>query len=166
MDGSGTLSREQLAAWRPFAAVLELLPPRIDSALQRCSGQSLAGLFVLGHLQQQPTRTASVSDLAACASSALPRMSRILARMETDGLVVRSACATDGRVVNVTLTDRGDEALREAMPHHDRIVREVLVDALSPEQLQQLGDIAGALAERLHPDAGAPVDRQRASVAG
>jgi DNA-binding MarR family transcriptional regulator len=159
------LTREELDAWLPFMAVLELLPPAVNSALQHASGHSLLSLYVLGHLRRAPDRAAGVSELAACTSSALPRMSRALARLESDGLIARSACATDGRAVMMTLTVAGEVALERAMPHHDRILRELLVDALSPEQLGQLREIATALAQRLHPDGSAPIDRQRTVAA-
>jgi DNA-binding MarR family transcriptional regulator len=162
MESGAALTTEEFAAWKPIAAALELLPTTINSALQRCTGHSLVSLYVLGHLRRQGNRTAGVSDLAACTNTALPRMSRTLAKLESDGLVRRGTCMTDGRAVIITLTDKGDEALAAAMPHHDRIVRELIIDVLSPEQLFALSSASSALADHLHPDIDAPVDRQRA----
>lgn len=161
MRDASVLTKEQFSAWKPFAAVLELLPANINSALQKVTGQPLVNLYALGHLQQQPDKTTGLSDLAACVSSALPRTSRLVARLEADGLVERSTCETDGRAVIITLTDKGEAFLDAAMPHHDRLVRELLIDALSPDQLEQLRDIAITLEARLHPDIASPVDRQR-----
>ncbi|WP_213816619.1 MarR family winged helix-turn-helix transcriptional regulator [Glaciihabitans sp. dw_435] len=161
MSEQAALTTEQFAAWKPFAAVLELLPTALNSTLQKATGQPLVSLYALGHLQRQPNKTTGLSDLAACVSSALPRASRIVARLEADGLVTRSTCAIDGRAVIVTLTAKGEDLLAEAMPHHDRLVRDLLVDVLSAEQLEQLRTIAGALEAQLHPDIAAPVDRQR-----
>ena len=161
MTRPGSLSDEHFAAWKPFAAVLELLPASINGELQRSVGLPLLSLYALGHLQQQSNRTAGMSDLAACVNSALPRMSRVVARLEADGLVERSTCATDGRVVIVSLTEKGERVIEQAMPVHDQMVRELLIDALSPEQLQSLREISLTLEARLHPDVAAPIDRQR-----
>ncbi|WP_146249067.1 MULTISPECIES: hypothetical protein [unclassified Curtobacterium] len=61
----------------------------------------------------------------------------------------------------VTLTQKGEDPLTAAMPHQDRLVRELIVDVLSAEQLKQLRTIAAALETQLHPDPVAPVDRRR-----
>ncbi|GAA4672560.1 MarR family winged helix-turn-helix transcriptional regulator [Frondihabitans cladoniiphilus] len=155
------LTREQLSAWKPLAAVLELLPASLNSSLQKSTGQPLVNLLALGHLQQKPNKTTGLSDIAACVSTPLPRASRIVARLEADGLVERSTCETDGRAVIITLTTRGEQVLAEAMPHHDRLIRDTLIDVLSPTQLEQLRDIATTLEAHLHPDMASPVDRQR-----
>jgi DNA-binding MarR family transcriptional regulator len=165
MSDSSVLTRDEFEAWLPFMAALELLPPAINSTLQHTTGQTLTSLYVLGHLARQPGRSAGVSELAACTSAPLPRMSRLLAKMERDGLVARSACAGDGRAVTMTITGQGEDALQQAMPYHDRIIRELFVDALTAEQLGQLRDIAATLVRRLHPDTSLPVDRQRPLVA-
>jgi DNA-binding MarR family transcriptional regulator len=165
MSDLRTLSQTEMSAWKPFASVLELLPNGINAALQREVGQPLVNLYVLTHLQQQPSRASGISELAACTSATLPRMSRTIARMEAEGLVERTTCATDGRAVIVRLTEQGEEFLEGAMPHHDRVIRELLIDALSPEQLAQLQDIAATLAARLHPDTASPIDRQRTTAA-
>ncbi len=161
MSDAPVLTREQFSAWKPFAAVLELLPASINSTLQKATGQPIVNLYALGHLQQQLHKTTGLSDLAACVSSALPRASRIVARLEADGLVKRSTCESDGRAVVVTLTSKGEDVLEAAMPHHDRLVRELVIDALSAEQLDQLRNIALTLEARLHPDMASPLDRQR-----
>jgi len=155
------LTEAEASTWMPFAAVLELLPAGLNSRLLREVGQPLLNLYVLGHLRHEPGKQAGLSELAACVNSALPRMSRIVARLADDGLVSRSSCSSDGRAITVAITPAGEALLGEAMPLHDRLVRELLIDALSPIQLDQLRDIATTLAARLHPDIASPMDRQR-----
>lgn len=155
------LSGPAAAAWFPFAAVAEMLPAAMNSALLRESGVTLVSLFALMHLRQAEGRRVRLSDLAACANSALPRMSRIVARLEADGLVERSDCADDKRGIDVTLTDAGARVAEQATVVHDRLVREWVVEVLTAEQLAQLEQISCALMAKLHPDSASPVDRQR-----
>lgn len=160
-EGADGLTEQELSTWMPFVAVLDLLPSSLNADLQRVVGQPLLNIYVLGHLLHEPSRQARLSALAACMNAALPRMSRIVARLEASGLVERSTPASDGRAVDVALTADGEDLLRVALPLHDRLVREAVFDVLSPLQLAQLREIAEVLITRLHPDMASPVDRQR-----
>ena len=164
VTASDRLSEDEEAAWAVFGPVTDLLPSAVSSGLVREVGQPLLNVAVLMHLLRSPRRACRLSALAACADSALPRMSRIVSRLESDGLVRRVGCPGDGRAVDVTLTRRGADLAERARPVHDRLVRRLLVDALTPEQLGQLREISAALLAHLHFDADAPVDRQRAGT--
>ena len=72
-------------------------------------------------------------------------------RLEDRGLVERFPCAEDGRATNAQLTDAGWDAVVDAAPEHVTTVRHLVVDALTPAQLNELGDIADALLSRLDP---------------
>jgi hypothetical protein len=55
------------------------------------------------------------------------------------------------RATNARLTDLGWKAIRAAAPGHVDNVRRHVIDALTPERVHQLHDIAGAVLERLDP---------------
>lgn len=59
-------------------------------------------------------KTASVSEIADHAITKLSTMTKIIQRMQLDGLVTCRPSETDARVTEVTLTDRGQEARRRA----------------------------------------------------
>ncbi len=63
------------------------------------------------------------------------------------GLVQRSN--GEGRAVNVTITPAGRAALDAAVPFHRQHVRHLVVDRLSPEQLDELGAISRTLLDGL-----------------
>lgn len=63
----------------------------------------------------------SVSEIADNAISKLPTMTRIVQRMEADGLVHCRQNAADRRVTEVILTDAGKIAGRQAWREADRI---------------------------------------------
>jgi DNA-binding MarR family transcriptional regulator len=77
---------------------------------------------VLGTLSAEAR--CSVSELAEQAIVKLPTMMKIVQRMQIDGLVTLCPKATDGRVTEVSLTEKGllarEEALAMVMDLHDR----------------------------------------------
>jgi hypothetical protein len=72
-------------------------------------------------------------------------------KVEDRGLVTRFPCLEDGRATNAQLTDAGWDVVVEAAPGHVTAVRHHVVDAPTPGQLHQFGDIADALLSRLDP---------------
>jgi DNA-binding MarR family transcriptional regulator len=152
--------------WMAFATLLETLPGVLNSQLVKETGQPLLSVYALLHLAHEPSHTAGLSSLAACLSSPLPRMSRITSRLEEEGLVERTTCAGGGRALNVRLTPKGEEAVADLLPAHDRVVRSLVIDTLSGAQLEQLGEISRSLLARLHPESEVPLDRQQTPLMG
>ncbi|GGC00252.1 MarR family winged helix-turn-helix transcriptional regulator [Cellulomonas carbonis] len=155
------LDDDELAAWLPFIAVVELLPGALDAQLRRDSGLTHFEYLALAMLSEAPGRTLRMTGLAARTNATLPRLSHVVSRLEKRGLVERTACPEDRRATNVRLTDDGWAVLVDAAPGHVATVRELVVDALSPAQLRSLRDASTALLERLDPDGAmtAPYER-------
>jgi DNA-binding MarR family transcriptional regulator len=84
----------------------------------------------------------------------------VVRKLEERGLVERSPCPGDGRATNARLTDAGWDKIRASAPGHVDAVRHHVIDALTPEQLAQLADIAGALLQRLDPEGRLAVSAQ------
>ncbi len=66
-------------------------------------------------------RATSVSEIAELAIVKLPTMTKIVQRMQADNLVTCEARASDGRVTEVSLTDRGIAARQEAWAIANRL---------------------------------------------
>jgi len=146
------LTDDERAAWVRFAAVLELLPGVLDSQLDRDENLTHFDYFVLAMLSESPERTLRMTALAARTNATLPRLSRVVSRLEGQGFLVRSPCAEDRRATNATLTPEGWSKVVHAAPGHVANVRNSVVDALTPEQVAQLGQISAQLLTRLDPD--------------
>lgn len=145
------LTREELAAWVRLAAVLELLPGRLDQQLRRDAELTNFEYYVLAMLSEAPERTLRMTGLAAQTNATLPRLSHVVRRLEERGLVERFPCADDARATNARLTAQGWRTVQESAPGHVATVRELVVDALTPEQVAQLKEITDALLQRLDP---------------
>jgi DNA-binding MarR family transcriptional regulator len=145
------LDRDQKAAWVRLAAVLELLPAALDSQLRRDAQLTHFDYFVLAMLSEAPKRTLRMTALAELTTATLARLSHVVQRLETRGLIERFPCSDDKRATNARLTEAGWAKVREAAPGHLDTVRETVIDALSPGQVTQLTDILDAVLHRLDP---------------
>ncbi len=136
------LTPEQQVAWRPFIALLFRLPAAIEAQLQKDAGISHFEYLVLANLSEAPGWTLRMSDLAALASGSLSRLSHVVSRLETRGLVRRETCPGDGRYINAVLTQDGWAKVVATAPGHVATVRSLLVDVLTPEEFRALGAIS------------------------
>ncbi|WP_368497051.1 MarR family winged helix-turn-helix transcriptional regulator [Herbiconiux sp. A18JL235] len=146
------LTHEQLRAWIRLEAVAELLPPVLDSQLQRDAQLTHFEYLVLAKLSEAPDRVLRMTALAATTNATLPRLSHVVSRLEARDFVERVPCPSDRRATNAHLTEAGWQKVVDTAPGHVATVRETVIDALTDEQLRQLDDIMAALLRRLDPD--------------
>lgn len=132
------LSPEEREAWLALVSIMFTLPGSIESQLQTEADLSLAEYLVLAMLSEAPDRRRRMSDLAAVTNTSQSRLSRIVARLEREDLVVRTGDATDKRVVLAEITDRGLATVQQVAPGHVAHVRRTVIDRLTPVQVQQL----------------------------
>ncbi|SFJ44139.1 DNA-binding transcriptional regulator, MarR family [Amycolatopsis sacchari] len=140
---------EELRVWRGFIETAEALRTELGSRLQSECGLSPADYTVLLALSEADGQRLRSSQLAAEAGWERSRLSHHLARMERRGLIRREDCPTDSRGAEVVLTPEGAAAFRGATVPHLGAVRELFVDALTPDQLAAADEIVAALADRL-----------------
>lgn len=147
----GGAQARTLSTWLRFAAVLELLPGALDRQLTRDEQLTHFDYFTLAMLSEAPERTLQMTALAAQTNATLPRLSRVIARLEADGYVRRVPCPQNRRATNATLTSAGWRKVRHAAPGDVATVRSVVIDALDPAQVEQLSAICARLLETLDP---------------
>jgi DNA-binding MarR family transcriptional regulator len=133
-------------AWRAYLESTIRLQAEIERGL-RAEGLTHAYYEILVRLSESPNRSLRMSALADCSVSSRSRLSHAVARLEEQGLVRREAATDDRRGQLCHLTDAGFARLEAAAPGHVRVVRSVLLDALTPEQLRSLGEISRAVNE-------------------
>lgn len=146
------LSSAEQQTWRRLAAVLELLPGALDSQLVRDAGLTHFDYFALAMLSEAPGRALRMTTLAAGTNSSLARLSNVVRRLESRGLVRRVPCTDDRRATDVVLTDGGWAKVVATAPGHVENVRALVFDALPPPEVDQLKAICEHLLDRLDPD--------------
>src|SRR5256886_8303914 len=112
------LSVEEEAFLRAWSRAALTVPRALDADLLAGQGMSLSEYTALMHLSEAPGRSLRMSDLAAACALSLSGMSRIVSRLELQGLVERERASCDGRGLNAVLTDAGLARLRRARPTH------------------------------------------------
>ncbi|MGJ9374206.1 MarR family winged helix-turn-helix transcriptional regulator [Nesterenkonia sp. CF4.4] len=152
MTETNWLSEDEHVAWVRFTAVLELLPSALDLQLGADEGLTHFDYFTLAMLSEAPGRVLRTSALAARTNATLPRLSRVVSRLEAAGFVERAPCPDDRRATNVSLTEAGWKKVVHAAPGHLEVVRRLVIDQLTPEQVQQLSAISGAMLQQLDPE--------------
>jgi len=114
--------------------------------LLRPSGLDMPRWRVLMTLHQD--RVASVSEIAAHSSEKLPTMTRIIQRMEADGLVRRRPRSGKERVMEVVLTGLGEAAGKEAWRCADTLY-DTAFAGMTEDEIDQLTQLLERVAENL-----------------
>jgi DNA-binding MarR family transcriptional regulator len=140
---------EELRIWRDFIETADALRSELSARLQSESSLSPGDYAVLLALSEADGQRLRSSELASTIGWERSRLSHHLGRMERRGLVRREECVTDNRGAEIVLTTDGADAFRRASIPHLRAVRELFVDALSPDQLTAAGDLTATLRGRL-----------------
>ena len=139
----------ELRAFRAFIETTEELRSLLGGRIQSESGLSTGDYGVLLALSEADGHRIRSSDLADRIGWERSRLSHHLGRMERRGLIAREECITDNRGAEIVLVAAGADAFRASNAPHLHAIRELFVDALSPEQLTAAEDIANTLQEHL-----------------
>jgi len=149
------LDERQQQSWRALVMGMTLLTDRLDADLRRNFDISLAEYEILVRLSERPSRQLRMAQLADAMAHSRSRVTHTVKRMELAGWVERTTSKEDGRGVVCAMTDQGYELLEAMAPTHVNGVRDYLVDLASDEDLEALGRVMNAVADKLvvaHPE--------------
>ncbi|SED00669.1 DNA-binding transcriptional regulator, MarR family [Amycolatopsis tolypomycina] len=152
------LNAEEKRAWNAFLGTYELLNRRLDQQLKQDSGISHLQYVILARLSGAPDHELRMAELACAVSNSKSGLTYQIGQLERAGLVRRRACESDPRAVYAVLTDEGMALLERAAPGHVALVRELLIDVLTPDQLRAVADGLGEANRRMVATDGSPTD--------
>jgi DNA-binding MarR family transcriptional regulator len=121
------------------------LSGRLSRELARDAGVSEADFEVLLALLDSQDDSVRALALRCGLEWEKSRLSHQLRRMEERGLVARHDCPEDNRGSVVSITDAGRELALDARRRHDQAVQRYVTEALTAQQLDQLGAISEAI---------------------
>jgi DNA-binding MarR family transcriptional regulator len=148
MAAARWLDEREDRAWRSLMASQNGMTEYLERRLRRY-GLSRADYEVLAHLSEAPDGRLRSFELGGLLDWEKSRLSQHLGRMQARGLVARERCLTDQRGAVVAITPSGTELIEAAAPQHVADVRDVLIDHLTPAELDALTTIATKIRTRL-----------------
>ncbi|MGN9811967.1 MarR family winged helix-turn-helix transcriptional regulator [Micromonospora sp. BQ11] len=116
-------------------------------------GLSPVEFEVLARLARSPGNQLRMTDLAAQTSLSTSGVTRVVDRMERDGLLARRACPSDRRSSYAVVTAAGLHRLDEVLPGHLRIIEQWFTGQFDPESLRTLLDGLRRVRDAVHPGA-------------
>lgn len=135
-----------LAAWGALLLVHALLIRDMDATMQRESGLALRSYDVL-HQLERGGGTLPQRELEQRVLLSQSGLSRLLTRLERDGLVTRKRPEGNRRSAYVALTPAGADAYRGAQQRQEREIVRRFVAPLSAHQVTCLRDALRAIAD-------------------
>ena len=117
-------TNEITEAWRALLVAHARVNRILDDDLRRETGLNLGWYEVLLLLAGAPDQRMRMSDLADGMILSRSAATRLVDRLERDGLVERSVCDSDRRGMEVSLTDTGRERFLVAGRLHLRGIEE------------------------------------------
>lgn len=145
------LSDAEQASWRAILRGTRLLERALDDALD-APGLQLSEYEIISMLSESANHRLRMSELASMVVQSRSRLTHTAKRLEDRGWVTREQCANDKRGVELVLTPGGLAAVREIAAVHVESVRSNLVDIMTPEQFQAIGDAMAIVRDHLDPE--------------
>ncbi len=141
----------RLRPWLAFIQAHAAVTRELEAELQASGGLSLAAFDALVQLALAEGRL-RMSELADRVLLSRSGVSRLVDRLEADGLVAREACPSDARVMWATLTEKGRVRLAASSPTHLRGVEEHFLQAIEPADRDALVRALDAVIRRIRGD--------------
>lgn len=144
----GARSKQSLRAWIQMLKTNKQLEAEVGRLFARSHGTTLSRFDVLANLERCPDEASSISNLSQMLLAPRGNITRLLDRMEKDGLIRRRQNARDRRVSEVQMTHLGRELFGRLAPDHEVWADEVF-SVLGEENKRELIHLLGLLRVKL-----------------
>lgn len=135
-----------LQAWVVLLGAHAHLVPKVDGELKAACGISLTWFDVLQQLSRVPDQRLRMQELADALLLSKSGLTRLIDRIEGEGLVTRTAVPGDRRSLFVALTPAGKSLVEKARPVVRASVEAHFGNKLSGEELTVLRDALARVA--------------------
>ncbi len=146
-SSTDALSEVESRAWRGLLCTHASLAKRLDAELEHAHRLPLTSFEVLHHLGGATSARMRMCDLADSIHLSRSGLTRLVDRLERDGLIERCSCDHDARGAYACLTERGREQLVGAKVTYLAAVREHFLSHFDETEL----DVLAGLWERVRP---------------
>jgi DNA-binding MarR family transcriptional regulator len=133
------LSEEELAAWRGMLRAHAELTKELDAQLAREHKLPLSSYEVLLYLADAPHGRMRMAELAESVLLSRSGLTRLVDRLEREGLLKRERCESDARGYFAEITPKGRRLFDAARRTHLDGVRALFLSRFSRDELRALG---------------------------
>ena len=130
------ISELHLAAWRAFLKAHATVVDRIDHDLVAAERPPLSTYDVLIELYEAPEHRLRMHELAQRVVLSRSGLTRLVDRLEAEGLLTRDRCGTDRRGAYAVITEQGIATLRRIWPVYVQGITQYFAQWLTPEEAQ------------------------------
>lgn len=135
---ASALDERELLAWRGFLRAHAALTKALDAELEARHGLPLSSYEVLVHVAGAQDDRLRMCDLASSVLLSRSGLTRLVDRLERDGLIARESCPDDARGQFAVLTAAGRERLAAARATHLAGVRTLFLEHFSADEQERL----------------------------
>jgi len=139
------LSEQHLSAWRAFLKAHATIIDQIERDLMAAKRPPLSTYDVLIELYEAPEHRLRMHELAERVVLSRSGLTRLVDRLEAEGLLTRDRCGTDRRGAYAVITEQGIEALQQTWPIYAKGIAEYFAQWLTLEEAQLLESALGRI---------------------
>jgi len=140
-DMTEALSKGAVRAWILVLRAQQVLLERVEGDLKRARMPPLGWYDVLLELDRVDAGRLRQFELGEKVLLTKHNLSRLVDRLENEGLVERQVCAEDRRGSDVVITRAGRALLKKMWPVYRHAIAEHFARRLSEDEARQLADI-------------------------
>lgn len=139
-DEWATLTADETAAWQGFLQAHAEIQLELERELNAAHRLSFSDYFALLALARAPGGGLRMHDLAKPVRLTRSGLTRLVERLERDGLLERVPCPDDARGTEARITEAGRRLVHEASRTHLAGVRRRFLDRFSAAELAVLAE--------------------------
>lgn len=128
-------------AWVGLVKAQQVLLDKVEEGLKKSGFPPLSWYDVLWELDRADGGSLRLNDIGKRVLLDKYNVTRLVQRLEKEGLVSRSQCPVDARGVFACITDKGKKLRRRMWPVYEKVVRENFLCKFSAKELHELKNL-------------------------
>jgi len=140
-------SKQAETAWTLLIRAQQVLLDRVENALKEADLVPLSWYDVLLELSRDTDSGLRQYEIGERILLNKHNLSRLIDRLESNGLVKRQACNVDGRGNIIKITKKGLQLKQEVWPVYAKAIQQLIAEPLTVTQIQALAEIMAILLE-------------------
>ena len=141
-------SKQTEMAWVLLNRAQQTLLGQVETLLKEAGLPPLSWYDVLLELSRDPDSDLRQYEIGERILLNKHNLSRLIDRLERDGLVKRQTCDTDGRGNIVKITKKGMQLKQQMWPVYSKAIHDLIAKPLTATQVRALSEIMNVLMDK------------------